>query len=183
MTIKSGILKADVDKNSRDITQFLVVIDKKTGEPLRHPRLDQQATPVSVDVAGGQVVLPKLDEDGRIVSNEKGDEIAREVVAGLDIELHWIDDTPDWIVKDYSNQELPEADSVEDVQPFSDTNAGGENDPDPDAPGDEPVMEAGVWKWGPGGEDIGPAELHDAGLCDSETCDWCGEEEENGDAA
>lgn len=177
MTIKSGILKADVDKNSRDITQFLVVIDKKTGEPLRHPRLDQQATPVSVDVAGGQVVLPRLDGSGNIMANEKGDEIAREVVSGLDIELHWIDDTPAWIVNDYSNQELPEADSVEDVQPFSDTNAGGEND---DA---EPVMEAGIWKWGPGGEDIGPAELHDAGLCDSETCDWCGEEEGDGDAA
>lgn len=129
MTIKSGILKADVDKNDRAITQYLVVIDKTTGEALRHPRLDRQATPVSVDVAGGQVVLPKLDDEGRIVSTEGPDpEIAREVVAGLDIELHWIDDTPDWIVKDYSNQELPEADSVEDVQPFSDTNAGDEND-------------------------------------------------------
>lgn len=130
MTIPSGILKADVDKNGADITQFLVVIDKTTGEPLRHPRLDQQATPVSVDVAGGQVVLPKLDENGRIMSTDDGESIAREAVAGLDLELHWIDDTPEWIVKDYSGQELPEADSVGDAQPYSDTNAGGENDPD-----------------------------------------------------
>lgn len=126
MTIKSGILKADVDKNDRAITQYLVVIDKKTGEALQHPRLDRAATPVSVDVTGGQVVLPKLDDAGQIMSD--GDEIAREVVAGLDIELHWLDETPDWMVQDYSNQELPEFDSADDVQAFSDTNAGGEND-------------------------------------------------------
>lgn len=129
MTIKSGILKADVDKNDRAITQYLVVIDKKTGEALQHPRLDRAATPVSVDVTGGQVVLPKLDDEGRIMSTEGPDpEVAREVVAGLDIELHWLDETPDWMVQDYSNQELPEFDSADDVQAFSDTNAGGEND-------------------------------------------------------
>lgn len=127
MTIKSGILKADVDKNDRAITQYLVVIDTKTGAPLMHPRFpDQQAMPVSVDVAGGQVVVHMKDDDGKLVTKEG--EYAREVVAGLDIELHWLDETPDWMVQDYSNQELPEADSVEDVQPFSDTNAGGEND-------------------------------------------------------
>ncbi len=128
MTIKSGILKADVDKNDRAITQYLVVIDKTTGEALRHPRLDRQATPISVDVAGGQVVLPKRDDNGRIMIGEDGEGMAREVVAGLDIELHWLDETPDWMVQNYSNQELPEADSADDVQPFSDTNAGGEND-------------------------------------------------------
>jgi len=30
------------------------------------------------------------------------------------------------------------------------------------------------------GEDIGPAELHEMGLCNSAECDWCGEEEDNG---
>lgn len=128
MTIKSGILKADVDKNDRAITQYLVVIDKKTGEALQHPRLDRAATPVSVDVSGGQVVLPKLDDNGRIVLDENNESIAREVVADLDIELHWLDETPDWMVQDYSNQQLPEFDSADDVQAFSDTNAGGEND-------------------------------------------------------
>ncbi len=128
MTIKSGILKADVDKNDRAITQYLVVIDKKTGEPLQHPRLDRAATPVSVDVSGGQVVLPKLNDSGQIVLDENNESIAREVVAGLDIELHWLDETPDWMVQDYSNQELPEFDSADDVQASSDTNAGGEND-------------------------------------------------------
>ncbi|QHJ75278.1 hypothetical protein DELTA_85 [Brevundimonas phage vB_BsubS-Delta] len=128
MTIKSGILKADVDKNDRAITQYLVVIDKKTGEALKHPRLDRAATPVSVDVSGGQVVLPKLNDSGQIVLDENNESIAREVVAGLDIELHWLDETPDWMVQDYSNQELPEFDSADDVQAFSDTNAGGEND-------------------------------------------------------
>lgn len=128
MTIKSGILKADVDKNDRAITQYLVVIDKKTGEALQHPRLDRAATPVSVDVSGGQVVLPKLNDSGQIVLDENNESIAREVVAGLDIELHWLDETPDWMVQDYSNQELPEFDSADDVQAFSDTNAGGEND-------------------------------------------------------
>lgn len=128
MTIKSGILKADVDKNDRAITQYLVVIDKKTGEALQHPRLDRAATPVSVDVTGGQVVLPKLNDAGQIVLDENNESIAREVVAGLDIELHWLDETPDWMVQDYSNQELPEFDSADDVQAFSDTNAGGEND-------------------------------------------------------
>ncbi len=128
MTIKSGILKADVDKNDRAITQYLLVIDKKTGEALQHPRLDRAATPVSVDVSGGQVVLPKLNDSGQIVLDENNESIAREVVAGLDIELHWLDETPDWMVQDYSNQELPEFDSADDVQAFSDTNAGGEND-------------------------------------------------------
>lgn len=128
MTIKSGILKADVDKNDGAITQYLVVIDKKTGEALRHPRLDRPATPVSVDVSGGQVVLPKLDDKGRVMLDEGGEIIAREVVADLDIELHWLDETPDWMVQDYSNQQLPEHDSADDVQAFSDTNAGGEND-------------------------------------------------------
>lgn len=128
MTIKSGILKADVDKNDQSITQYLVVIDKTTGEALKHPRLDRMATPVSVDVSGGQVVLPKLNDSGQIVLDENNESIAREVVAGLDIELHWIDDTPEWMVQDYSNQELPEFDSADDVQAFSDTNAGGEND-------------------------------------------------------
>lgn len=128
MTIKSGILKADIDKNDQSITQFLVVIDKTTGAPLMHPRLEGvRAAVISVDVAGGQVVIPKSDDAGRFVTNDAGDGIAREAMAGLDIEIHWIDDTPDWIVKDYSNQELPEYASVEDVQAFSDTNAGGEN--------------------------------------------------------
>ena len=127
MTIKSGILKADVDKNDRAITQYLVVIDTKTGAPLMHPRFpDQQAMPVSVDVAGGQVVVHTKGDDGKLVTKEG--EYAREALTGLDIELHWIDDTPDWIVKDYSGQELPEADSADDAQPFSDTNTGGEND-------------------------------------------------------
>lgn len=126
MTIPSGILKADVDKNDGGITQYLVVIDTKTGEALKHPRLDRAATPVSVDVSGGQVVLPKLDANGGIMLD--GESIARETVADLDIELHWLNETPDWIVQQYSNAALPEHDSADDVQSFSDTNAGGEND-------------------------------------------------------
>lgn len=181
MTIPSGILKADVDKNDQAITQYLVVIDKTTGEPLKDPRRpDMQAMPVAVDVAGGQITVNKINDDGTLFVDPDSDSLTQENIAGLDIELHWIDDTPEWIVADYSGQELPEFAGVGD-QPFSDTNAGGENDPDPDADdAAEPVMEGGVWKWGPGGEDIGPAELHEAGLCDSETCDWCGEEAEDG---
>lgn len=131
MTIPSGILKADVDKNSRDITQFLVVIDKKTGMALLDPRRpdeEVQATPTAVDVAGGQITVSKINADGSLYIDPNRDSLTPEVIAGLDIELHWLDDTPDWIVKDYSGQELPEADSAGDTQPYSDTNAGGEND-------------------------------------------------------
>lgn len=126
MTIPSGILKADVDKNDQAITQYLVVIDKTTGEPLKDPRRpDMQAMPVAVDVAGGQITVHRRDENGRLL-HEDG-EALMENIAGLDIEIHWIDDTPEWMVADYSNQELPEFAGVGD-QPFSDTNAGGEND-------------------------------------------------------
>ncbi len=106
MTIPSGILKADVDKHEGSITQYLAVIDKKTGTQLMHPRFpNRMLTAAAVDVEGSKVTATKLDDEGRIV--RAYDEFEQEEFIGLDIELHWLAEAPDWMVKQYSNQELP----------------------------------------------------------------------------
>lgn len=43
------------------------------------------------------------------------------------------------------------------------------------------VLIGDTYYWEGTDETVGPAELHEMGLCNSSECDWCGEEEEERD--